>query len=117
MADTAVALSALSLNSLNADPAGTSVSSGNVAVITPVKARKVLIRVVGTTGTTATISAGDNPPSHSAIYGDSAAHAVGATTKWFVLEPAQYLQDDGTYRIAIGTAAATVTAFRLPDAL
>lgn len=117
MADTAVALSTLTMNDVTADPAGTSVSAGNVAVITPGKARKVLVRIVGTATSTVTVAAGDNPPSHGAKYGDTSALAVGAATKWLVLEPARFLQDDGTYRITVGTASATVTAFRLPDAL
>jgi hypothetical protein len=118
MADTAVALSSLTLNDMNSDPSGTAVTAGNTAVITPVKARKVLVRVVGATSCAVTVKAGDNSPSHSAIYGDSDAHAVGATTKWFVLEPARFLQDNGTYRLDISGGNATgVTAFELPDSL
>jgi len=116
MADTAVALAELNINAVTTDPAGTSVSAGDTAVITPVKARKLAFRVTSTATCTLTVKAGDNPPSHSAAYGDLTL-TIGNATKMFVLEPARYLQDDGTIRIVVNTTAATVRAITLPNAL
>lgn len=115
MADTTVHVSTLALNTALVNPAGTAIDAAKVGVITLTKpSRKVLIRITNTTAAAkvATITVGDNPPADAASLGVIAeSFADGSVTpviKWFVLEPARFLHDDGCIRI---TYEAGMTGF------
>jgi hypothetical protein len=122
MANTVVAMTALTAGTAVADVAGTAIDAANTVVITPTKRfSKVIIRLANTFAGTkvATIKAGANPPASSAGVGDYAitmADATSATTITFVagLESARYLQADGSIHITFAASTTGfVTAFQL----
>ena len=124
MATQYVTLTKPTINAVTSDPAGVSVGTSDTGVVgmsdsttyTPFKARKLLLRLTSAGAGVVTVKAGDNPPSHGAIYGDLTL-TVGAATKWAVVEATRYLQDDGTINFTVSGAAVVVSAFVLPDAL
>lgn len=125
MADTSVAVTTLTPGTVSADilttaEGGTAVSSGNVAVIAAKgETRNLIIGIYGSGGAaTATVQAGDNPPSLRAGLGANTAQSVPASDMVLLcLEGARYCQDDGTIRITIGSNNVVVSAYRLPDTI
>ena len=123
MSDTAVAVTTLTRSTVSADiltngEGATQVTAGNVAVIAAKgETRNLIITIYGSGGAaTATVSAGDNPPSQRAGLGDNTAQTIpSGDTVLLCLEGARYCQDDGTIRITIGTNTCQVGAYRLPD--
>lgn len=126
MSDTAIAVTALTLDALSVRIDGTtpgvgmtSVSSGNVGVIAALGGTRDLIIIVSGDGThtaTLTPSAGDEPPSERAGLGDDDALSVAATGSYILpLSAGRYVQDDGTVRIPVsGTGPVYIGAFRIP---
>lgn len=124
MADTNVAVTTLTSGSVSADvitnaEGGTSVSAGNVAVIAAKgEARNLIITLYAASAATATVAAGDNPPSIRAGLGAGSAQTLPAgDVVLMCLEGARYVQDDGTIRITIGSNTTIVGAYRLPDTI
>lgn len=121
MANTAITMRQLVLND-NALPASVAVVAGNTHVITPTKrGGKVLIRCVNTTASSKvwTVAAGDSPPAESAGQGDlTFTLPDGSTTpteRWLVLEPARFMQANGTYEITVAASTTgSITAIQLP---
>lgn len=122
MADTTVHVTTLGLNAATADVAGTAIDAAKVGVITLTKpCRKVAIRITNTAGAAKdiTITKGDANPAQSAGQGDLVVNfGIGSVTpvvKFFVLESARFMHDDGNIRItyAAGTTG-FVEAFQLP---
>ena len=122
MADTAITLTPLSLNTAALNTAGTAIVHANTHVITPTKRLdKVLVRIINTTASekAITVLAGDSPPAGSAGQGDlTITLAAGDSTPTFanvVLESARFLQDNGTIRINVAASTTgTIAAFQLP---
>lgn len=126
MSDTAVAVTELTANELSVRLDGTtpgaamtSVSTGNVAVISMNgSGRNALIVVSGDGTHTATlaVSAGDEPPSERAGIGGLSALSVAATGTYVLpLSAGQFFQDDGTVRIPVsGTGPVYIGCVRLP---
>ena len=111
MADTAVTSRALTANALSAaldstSTAGTSVATGNTAVLTPAgggDTRQVIVTMYGSAASTATLVAGDEPPSESSGLGNSGALTVANGKAYVVvLEAGRWVQDNGTVRILVG---------------
>ena len=122
MADTAITLTSLALNTATLNTAGTAIVHANTHVITPTKRLdKVLLRITNTTASqkVATILAGDNPPAGAAGQGNlDVTLAAGDSTATFahvVLESARFLQNDGTIRITVAASmTGFIAAFQLP---
>ena len=120
MADTAVALTTLTANSVSTalDTSGTSVATGNVAVIAAGgNTRGVIITFYGSAASTATVSAGAEPPSESSGIGAGSAQTV-ANGKAYVMQisAGRFVQTNGTVRVTIGgTGPVIVTAFTSPQ--
>lgn len=119
MSDTAVALSALTAGSVSTaiDTAGTSVSTGNTAVLAAVgNTRQLVIGLYGTGASTATLVAGDEPPSENAAIGNGDAQTIAVGKAYVLVVPAgRYVQDNGTVRVLIGgTGPVVVTAWTVP---
>ena len=122
MANTAITLTSLSLNTAALNTAGTAIVHANTHVITPTKRLdKVLIRITNTTASqkVATILAGDNPPADAAGQGNvTVTLAAGDSTATFghiVLESARFLQNDGTIQITVdANMTGYIAAFQLP---
>ena len=122
MADTAITLTSLALNTATLNTAGTAIVHANTHVITPTKRLdKVLLRITNTTASqkVATILAGDNPPAGAAGQGNLdvtlAAGDLTATFAHVVLESARFLQNDGTIRITVAASmTGFIAAFQLP---
>lgn len=122
MADTAVHVSTMGLNTALANPAGTAIVAANTHTITPTKAtRKVLIRITNTTASTkiATITAGANPPADAAGQGGlDVSLTDGSTTPqtaFVVVESARFLQKNGTIVITVAAAmTGSIEAIQLP---
>jgi hypothetical protein len=122
MADESVAVTTLTKNTVSADvlvdaAAVESIAAGDVAVIQANNdARNLFITLYAASAATATIAAGDNPPSLNAGQGAGSAQTLDAgTVKVIAVEGGRFLQDDGTIRIAIATNAVIVAAFRIPN--
>jgi len=122
MADTAIALSTMSLNTSLANPAGTAIVAANTHSITPTKPfGKVLVRLTNTTASTKvfTVTAGDSPPANAAGQGTVTVSLTdGSTTPqvaFFVLESARFAQSDGSIVITVesGTTG-NIAAIQLP---
>ncbi len=111
MTDTAVTSRTLTADVLSAaldstSTAGTSVATGNYAVMTPAgggNTRQMLITAYGTGESTITLIAGDEPPSENSGLGDSDALTV-AVGKAYALKvtAGRYVQDNGTVRVLVG---------------
>jgi hypothetical protein len=124
MADVAVSgtgkVEYLTLGTALALPAGQSVGTGDVAVLTPAAGKPfrgdellLMVKESGsTTDATFTVKAGVSP-AKDAVLGDaatSAAFADGAT-KLIQVSLARYLQANGTVRIAVGGGAGAALTF------
>ena len=122
MADTTVAPVALAVNTVSADilttaEGGTAVSAGNVAVIDAKgDTGRLLISLYNASGgATATVQAGDNPPSLKAGLGATSALTIpAADCVLLVIDPGRFAQDDGKIRITIGSNTVVVGAHLLP---
>lgn len=121
MADTPVAVTALTAGTVSADvitnaEGGTTVNSGNTAVIAAGgKTEGLFITFYAASAATATLVAGDNPPTQNAGLGNGTAQTLPAGDVLVMTVPAgRYVQDDGTIRINIATNNTVVGAFRIP---
>lgn len=122
MADTAIALTSLVLNTSAANPAGTAIVAANTHTITPTKgARKLLVRLTNTTASTkiATITAGDLSPAESSGQGNlDVSLTAGDSTPQIalvVLEAARFLQSDGTIVITVASGmTGFIAAIQMP---
>lgn len=124
MADTAVTSRTLTANALSAaldstSTAGTSVATGNTAVLTPAgggDTRQVIITMYGSAASTATLIAGDEPPSENSGLGNSSALTVGNGKAYVLaLEAGRWVQDNGTVRVLVGgTGPVIFNCFTVP---
>ena len=121
MANTAVAVTTLTAGTVSADvitnaAGGTSVSAANTAVIAAVgDTSNLFITFYASSAATATLQAGDNPPSLNAGLGAGTAQTLPAGDVLVMTVPAgRYVQDDGSVHILIGTNTTVVGAFRIP---
>ena len=125
MANTAVAATALALNTpvaLVPGTTGTAIAHANTHVITPAGPLGKLV-VIATNTTAAekvvTILAGDNPPANAKGIGNVTmtlgAGNVTPTNNVVVLEGARFLQDDGTIHITVAAdMTGRILAYQLP---
>lgn len=106
MADTAVPLVTLTAGTIStaSDTSGTSVATGNTAVIAAVgNTRQLDIMLYSVAASTITFLAGDEPPSESAGLGNGTAQTIAAGKTYTIVLPAgQFVQDNGTVRALIG---------------
>lgn len=119
IADTAVALTALTAGTVSTalDTSGTSVATGNTAVVAAVgNTRQLLLGLYGTGASTATLEAGDEPPSENKGLGNGSAQTIAVGKAYVLKVPAgRYVQDNGTVRLIIGgTGPVIVTAWTEP---
>jgi hypothetical protein len=122
MADTAVHVTSMTVNTALANPAGTAIVAANTHTITPTRATgKVLIRVTNTTASEkiATITVGDNPPADAAGQGvvtiTLAAGDSTPTIGFIVVESARFIQNDGTIVITVASGmTGFIEAIQLP---
>lgn len=108
-----------SLNTIDT-AAGLSINTSNDAYISPGGDMSSIVLVFnhsgGTDGTT-TFKAGDNPPAFEAGLGDLAITVPNTAVSWVTIDPARFMQDDGTINIDFdATMAGTMYALRLPRA-
>lgn len=120
MSDTTVTPIELEVDAVSADvitnaEGGTSVTTGNTAVIAAKGVtRRLLLTLYSAAGGTAIVAAGDNPPSLKAGLGNSATQTLPAgDVVLLVIDPGRYSQDDGKVRVNI-TGTVIVGAFLLP---
>jgi len=120
MADTAVAVTTLTAGAVSADiitnaAGGTSVSSGDVAVIAAVgDTSNLFLTFYAASAATATIAAGVDPPSANAGLGAGTAQTLPAGDVLVMTIPAgRYVQANGTVRVTIGSNTTVVGAFRI----
>lgn len=111
MTDTAVTSRTLTADVLSAaldstSTAGTSVATGNVAVMTPAgggNTRSVIITMYGTGDATVTFGAGDEPPSENSGLGDGSALTVSSGKAYvLVVTAGRWVQSNGTLRATVG---------------
>jgi hypothetical protein len=122
MADEAVAVKQLVINTVSADMLAVAgetieVDSTNTAVVTDCSAGEKLFFVFYENGggaATATFKAGDNPPAMQAGMGDLALDVPQSDCVAVAVDTSRFLQDNGTIRILIGGQNVHVSAFRLP---
>lgn len=122
MADTAIgATTVLTEGTISADlvAGGTSVTTGNVAVITPgVDVRRLIIGMYAASASIVTIGVGGNPPSQRAGLGTNATNTVGAgTAVLLMVEAAHYLTAAGTIRITVGANTVIFRVFAQPNTI
>lgn len=124
MADQAVSVTTLTAGTVSADiltnaEGGTSITAGNTAVIDVSNdTRNVIITLKNTSASTATVQAGDNPPSLRAGLGAGTAQSIPAgDCLLLVVEGGRHLHDDGKIRIDIATNDTIVGAYRLPKTI
>lgn len=121
MSDTAISVTTLTSGTVSADilttaEGGTSVASGDTAVIdVSGNSRNVIISLYAASAATATVQAGDNPPAVRAGLGAGTAQSIPAgDTVLLVVEGGRHVHDDGKIRIDIGANAVIVGAHRIP---
>lgn len=122
MADTTVHVTELAKNTEATMPAGTDIVAANTHVITPTRAcRKGLIVIQHTTAAakTATIAAGDNPPSPLAGLGAETITLPDATagtiTVLVAIETARFMQGNGTIEVTVAAGTTgTIEFIELP---
>jgi len=123
MVDTAVAVTPLVGNTVSADiiaATGTSVATGNTAVIAAKGETRDLIIVIsgdGTHSATVTLETGNEPPSESAGLAVPSGISVVATAAYMLMLTAgQFVKsDDGAVELVVsGTGPVLISAFR-PD--
>lgn len=120
MADEAVAVTTLTAGTVGDDAitvggGGTVVDATNTAVIAAGgETRNLFVTLYAASASTATLLAGDNPPSQNAGLGNGTAQTVPAGDLVPLTIPAgRYVQDDGTIRVLIGANDVVVSAFRI----
>lgn len=127
MSRTAVTYSALVADGVLADPAGTSVASGNGGVIAAATPERTLLRIANASGSTSTITIDSNSGATAvapaqggaameglAAGGDLTFTIATATTKWYgPFTSFNTLQSDASL-IFDTTQTVTVTAFQTP---
>ena len=121
MSDTAISVTTLTAGTVSADvittaEGGTSVAAGNTAVIDVSNvADDVIISFYAASAATATVQAGDNPPSLRSGLGAGTAQTLPAgDVVLMVVEGGRHMHDDGKIRIDIATNAVVVGAHRIP---
>ncbi len=121
MADTAVATTVLTEGTISADlvAGGTSVTTTNVAVITPgVDVRRLIIGMYAASASVITIQAGYNPPAQRAGLGANATNTVGTgEVRLLMIEAARYMQANGTIRITVGAQTVIFRCFAQPNSI
>lgn len=122
----AITVNNLAANSSLTDPTPDALDTGTSAVTLNAAiagaADRCYLRVKNTdddTALTVAVLAGDNPPAQRAGVGALSVTVAFGATKWIgPLDPARFLQDDGsinvTFTPASGTIAAQVTCFIAP---
>lgn len=120
MADTAVALTTLTANTVSTAlaTAGTSVATGNVAVIAAGgNTRGLTLAFYGSAASTATVATGVEPPSESSGIGAGSAQTIASGSAYVMqITAGRFVQANGTVRITIGgTGPVIVTAFTSPQ--
>lgn len=119
MSDTAVAVTTLTAGTISADlvAGGTSVTTGNVAVIAAVgEARNLVVCMYAASASSVIVAAGANPPAQRAGLGAGASQTIGAGAAGvLVLEGARFVQTNGTIRITVGANTVVFTVLRIPD--
>lgn len=123
MARATVLVTAVAKNAATADAAGTALdaTNGHVLTVGNYPLDSFIIRITNTTASAkiATIKAGDNPPADAAGQGDLAvSFADGSSTpvvKFFTLESARFVQNDGTVLIDLASSmTGFISAWRIP---
>lgn len=124
MADTAVTSRTLTAGTVSAaldstSTAGTSVATGDTAVLTPAgggNTRQVIVTAYGSGAATAQLLLGDEPPSESAGLGSGTAQTIASGKAYvWVLPAGRYVQDNGTVRILVGgTGPIVFNCFTIP---
>lgn len=118
MTDTAVAVTALTEGTISGDlvAGGTSVTTGNVAVIAALgDTRNLIIGMYAASASVVTVQAGDNPPAQRADLGANATNTVGAgEVRLLLVEGGRYVQDNGTIRITVGANTVIFRVYRIP---
>lgn len=119
MVDTAVAVTTLTEGTISGDlvAGGTSVTTGNVAVIAAVgETNNLIIAMYAASASVVTVQAGDNPPALRQGLGANATNTVGAgEVRLLMVEGGRYTQDNGTIRITVGANTVIFRVFRVPD--
>ena len=122
MANVAISVTTLTANAVSADlivtaEGGTNVPSGDTAVIScNGETRNLIISFYAASAATATVAAGDNPPSQTAGLGATSALTLPAGDVLLAsFQGSRFIQDDGTLHITIGSNATVVGAHRIPD--
>ena len=99
---------------------GLTINTTNDAVITTGGDASSLVFFFDQTGATdgnITFKAGDNPPAFEAGLSDVTIVATALTRGWVTIDPARFMQDDGTINIDFdATCAGKIYALRLPRA-
>ena len=118
MADTAIPISSVVLNTALANPAGTAIVAANTHVITPTKATsKVLVRLTNTFAGAKifTIQAGNNPPADASGQGALTASLAQNDVVWLSLESARFMKSNGTIVVTVEAATTgNIAALQLP---
>ena len=118
MADTAITVTTLALNTSTAQPAGTAIVAANTHVITPTKPMsKVIVRLNNTFAGSKdfTILAGDNPPADAAGQGNLVIAIAQDATVLVPLESSRFVQSNGTIRIDVAASTTGfISAIQLP---
>ena len=120
MTDIAIAITPFVAGTISADVITAaasleSVAAGEYAVIDADGDTSDLVISAYSAGAfTLTLVAGDNPPSMNAGLGDGSAQSGGAGDVCLLTIPGgQYVQDNGTVRVLVGTNTCVIGAFRM----
>jgi len=118
MADTAIPITSIPLNTSTANPAGTAIVAANNHVITPTKATsKVLVRLTNSFAGAKnfTIQAGSNPPADASGVGALVISLAQNDIVWLSLESARFLKSNGTIVVTVEAATTGfIAALQLP---
>lgn len=98
---------------------GTADTSNDMQIPATANTSRLLLHIKtnGTAGT-ATLLAGDNPPSPRAGLGNQAISLAVGMQRFVVVESARFMQNDGTIHLDIeNLQAAEVAAYQLPDGI
>lgn len=123
MATTAIALTALTLNTMSADildadgTVATTPADGWVIAAAGNPGSRLLLKFLAdATGDTVTILAGDRPPSQRAGLGNLAIVLAASDVRYICVEASRFLQDDGSIHATCTDAGTSCIAFLLPAA-
>ena len=121
MADTTITLTTLTAGTVSADlittaEGGTTVSSGNIAVVDCGGfSGDVILTFYAASAATAVVQAGDDPPALRQGLGANTSQALPAGDVVIMcVEGARFMQDNGTIRVTIGSNDTVVGAYRIP---